>query len=63
MRKLKPQIKVPFTPAPKNRNKTLGILVDYLGNQNFDNAATKNKSNTLSVKNPSVKNFVGNKYS
>ena len=47
---------------PKNRNKTLGILSDYLRNQNFDNAATKNKSNTLSVKNPSVKNFVGKKF-
>ena len=29
---------------PRNRNKTLDI-VEYLNNQNFDNAATKNKSN------------------
>ena len=29
----------------RNRNKTLDIVVDYLNNQNFDNAATKNKSN------------------
>ena len=28
-----------------NRNKTLNLVVDYLNNQNFDNAATKNKSN------------------
>ena len=33
-----------FQP-PRNRNKTLDIVVDYLNNQNFDNAATKNKSN------------------
>ena len=33
-----------FHPA-RNRNKTLDIAVDYLNNQNFDNAATKNKSN------------------
>ena len=26
---------------PGNRNKTLDIVVDYLNNQNFDNAATK----------------------
>ena len=32
-----------FNP-PRNRNKSLGI-VDYLNNQNFDKAATKNKSN------------------
>ena len=32
------------TPPPRNRNKTLDI-VEYLNNQNFDNAATKNKSN------------------
>ena len=30
---------------PGNRNKTLDIVVDYLSNQNFANAATKNKSN------------------
>ena len=30
---------------PRNRNKMLDIVVDYLNNQNFDNAATKNKSN------------------
>ena len=29
---------------PRNRNKTLDIVVDYLNNQNFDNAATKNKA-------------------
>ena len=31
----------------RNRNKTLDIVivVDYLNNQNFDNAATKNKCN------------------
>ena len=32
-------------PPPRNRNKTLDIVVDYLSNQNFDNTATKNKSN------------------
>ena len=26
---------------PRNGNKTLDIVVDYLNNQNFDNAATK----------------------
>ena len=31
--------------APRNRNKTLDIVVNYLDNQNFDNAATKNKPN------------------
>ena len=30
---------------PRNWNKTLDIVVDYSNNQNFDNAATKNKSN------------------
>ena len=30
---------------PRNRNKTLDIVVDYLNNQNFDNATTKSKSN------------------
>ena len=30
---------------PRNRNKTLDVVADYLNNQNFDNAATKNKSN------------------
>ena len=30
---------------PRNRNKTLDIIVDYLNNQSFDNASTKNKSN------------------
>ena len=35
---------MPFTP-PRNRNKTLDIVVDYLNNQNFDNPVTKNKSN------------------
>ena len=30
---------------PRNRNKTLDIVVDDLNNQSFDNAATKNKSN------------------
>ena len=29
----------------QNWNKTLDIVADYLNNQNFDNAATKNKSN------------------
>ena len=29
----------------RNRNKMLDIVVDYLNNQNFDNTATKNKSN------------------
>ena len=29
----------------RNRSKTLDIVVDYLNNQNFDNAATKRKSN------------------
>ena len=33
-----------FQP-PRNRNKTLDIVVDHLNNQNFNNAATKNKSN------------------
>ena len=33
-----------FHPT-RNQNKTLDIVVDYLNNQNFDNAATKNKSN------------------
>ena len=33
-----------FQP-PRNRNKTLDIVVDHLNNQHFDNAATKNKSN------------------
>ena len=32
-------------PLPRNRNKTLDIVGDYLNNQNFDNPATKNKSN------------------
>ena len=31
--------------SPRNRNKTLDTVVDYLNNQNFDNPATKNKSN------------------
>ena len=31
-------------PPPRNRNKTLDIVVDYLNNQHFDNAATKSKS-------------------
>ena len=30
---------------PKNRNKMLHIVADYLNNQNFDDAATKSKSN------------------
>ena len=30
---------------PKNRNKMLHIVADYLKNQNFDDAATKSKSN------------------
>ena len=29
----------------RNRNKTLYIVADYLNNQNFNNAATKSKSN------------------
>ena len=33
-----------FQP-PRNGNKTFHIVVDYLNNQNFDNVATKNKSN------------------
>ena len=33
-------------PSPhRNRNKTLVIVLGYLNNQNFDNTATKNKSN------------------
>ena len=35
---------------PRNRNKMLDIVVDYLNNQNFDNAATKNKSNISKMK-------------
>ena len=31
--------------SSRNRNKILDIVVDYLSNQNFDNTATKNKSN------------------
>ena len=30
---------------PRNRNKTLDIVVDFLNNQKFDNTVTKNKSN------------------
>ena len=46
MRKTQPLVKNKgsFRP-PRNRNKTLDIVVDYLNNQNFDNSATKNKSN------------------
>ena len=33
------------SPPPRNRNKMLDLVVDYLNNQNPDNAATKNKSN------------------
>ena len=33
-----------FHPS-RNRNKTLDIVIDYLSNQNFDNATTKNRSN------------------
>ena len=36
-----------FQP-PRNRNKMLDIVVDYLNNQNFDNAATK--ANLISQK-------------
>ena len=32
--------------SPRNRSKMLDIVVDYLNNQSFDNAATENKSNT-----------------
>ena len=35
----------PPPPPPRNPNKTLDVVVDYLNNQNFDNASTKNKSN------------------
>ena len=31
--------------SSRNRNKILDIVADYLSNQNFDNTATKNKSN------------------
>ena len=31
--------------SPRNRNKMLDIVPDYLNNQNFDNAAIKSKSN------------------
>ena len=34
---------ITFTP-PRNRNKKLDIVVDYLNNQNFDKTASKNKS-------------------
>ena len=35
----------PPSLPPRNRNKMLDIVVDYLNNQNFNNAATESKSN------------------
>ena len=40
-----PLVKNKGTILPINRNKALHIVADYLNNQNFANAVTKNKSN------------------
>ena len=42
---------------PRNRNKMLDTVVDYLNNQNFDNAATKNKSNISKNKWEAIKSL------
>ena len=52
----------PLPSPPSNRNKMLDIVVDYLNNQNFDKAATKNKSNISKNEWEAIKSLKENDY-